>query len=175
MVRLYRCSYESCAQYLGSYPGVERNDDATPYFFYYSKYDKMKRLILSTLLSGISMCLFAQSQTYTYYKKKETLLYRDQAGDMKQYPNSSSVGKYEFVFENNIQDGKPLFTLYNNGIEDQWYSEMKNLGNQEKGGEIFHTFLYFATTSRIQLAVMYTLSRSKMVMIYEDKFVEYSN
>lgn len=132
----------------------------------------MKHLLFYIFLFFINLNCY--SQTYIFNNRSTSISYKKENGSTGYQKTQDLKGTFSFKFEKNLQDGKPLFTIYNNGVEDQWYGELEKRDNIQRNGEIYHQFLYLATTDNEQLGVMIAINYSKIFLIYRDRIIEYS-
>lgn len=118
---------------------------------------------------------FCYSQTYSFSSKEEAMLYTDSQGAKKYKTISDVKGIYKIKFEVGTNDGNQVFTVYNNGVEDQWFGPIEKLGNVEIGSKIYSKLLYAATKSNLMVTVLFAIDQTEMMIVFPDKLVNYSN
>lgn len=114
------------------------------------------------------------SQTYIFSQKEEAIHYTNSQGEKKYKTTSTVKGTYKIKFDLGDGGRTQLFTVYNNGVEDEWFGILEKLGNIEMQGTIFSKSNYAATKSNEIVTVLLAIDQTSMIIIFPDKLVEYS-
>ncbi len=129
-------------------------------------------LIIGLLLSPLNVF----SQTYNFTNKEEAIPYKSAEGTTKYHPSGKTSGTYKIVFGTLVDEKRSsYFTLYNNGVEDQWFGIAEKLMNVELSGKIFSHSIYAATSTNEMVKVYVALDGSEFSIIFPGRIVRYSN
>lgn len=121
---------------------------------------KKKAFLLFAILT--STIVFSQK----FYFTKKVDYYN---GNPK---GTSYVGNFSMEFEIG-SNGKELFTLYHNNIEQRWFSFIENQGTTSKGNLYFSKDYFFDTQTKDAVTILSTHSKDFVVIFYKNSYTEY--
>ena len=133
-----------------------------------------KTNICSTILIifGALFNYICYSQTYSYSQKEESLRVKTLAGETKYVSNKKQSGEYKFIHEKSSR-GDVLFTIYEDGIEEQWYGRGQVFDYKELNGKIFSHERYLATKDNEEVAVLMSQSKDEVLIFFSNRMIHY--
>jgi hypothetical protein len=133
----------------------------------------------SILFLLLSICTFGQNQTYTYSIKETAAKVRSSDGTYSYKTIENIRGNYKHTYEKAVgsMTGKELLTIYENGVELEYFIFIEEMGYTQLGGKTYkHSILAPSKTeTQLGLDIYRTQDLKEIIIKYKNELVFYKN
>jgi hypothetical protein len=110
---------------------------------------------LTFILFIITLHSFAQYKTYLYTEKEVALKVKMSDGNTKYVKSENVTGSFKHYWEvaQGSMSGKDLFTIYDNGLEIEYFVILEEKGYKELSGKIYKHSIVAPSKTDTQLGI----------------------
>lgn len=138
----------------------------------------MKRIFFSILFLLISIISYSQityPQTLLFSKKHTYISYIDNNGQKQNKKMSTTEGNFKLVFGRATKtEWSPLLEIYGDSDQEGYFAFSKRYDNRQMGDKIYENNLFFSTQTNKGVVVLLAFDKSEIVLLYDDKVIQYS-
>lgn len=135
---------------------------------------KLFFLIFFLLFNVISYSQIAYPQTLTFKKKIVSVTYIDNNG-LEQYQSGTPIiGEYKFDFgKATTVKASPILDIYGDVNQKGYFAFVERYNNKQIGSKIYEHNLFFSTEIEKGLYIYLAFDKSSIILVYDDKIIEY--